>query len=154
PTFLVGDAESALDSLTLSATSSNTNLVASTNIIFGGSGANRTVTVRPATNLSGSATITATVTDTDGLTASHSFGLIVNPVNDPPTLNPLSNLVLGEDAGLQTVLLTGITSGATNEAQELAVSAVSGNPALIPTVLVSYTSPATNGTLAFAAVPN
>ena len=43
--------------------SSNPALVPAANIVFGGSGANRTVTITPAANQSGTATITLTVTD-------------------------------------------------------------------------------------------
>ena len=51
-------------------------------------------------------------------------------VNQPPTLNPINNLTLNENAGLQTVSLSGITSGATNEIQTLTVTAVSSNTGL------------------------
>jgi hypothetical protein len=61
--FTPGDAETAAASLTVNATSSNTTLVPNTNITFGGSGANRTVTVVPAPNQTGNATITLTVSD-------------------------------------------------------------------------------------------
>src|SRR5439155_22747635 len=44
----VGDVETAAASLTLTAVSSNLTLVPAANIVFGGSGANRTVTVTPA----------------------------------------------------------------------------------------------------------
>ena len=46
--FTVGDLETAAADLTVTATSSNTALVPDANIVFGGSGANRTVTVTPA----------------------------------------------------------------------------------------------------------
>jgi hypothetical protein len=58
-----GDEETAVADLTLSASSSDTVLVPDANIVLGGSGANRTVTVTPASNQSGSATITLTVSD-------------------------------------------------------------------------------------------
>jgi subtilisin family serine protease/PKD repeat protein len=74
----VGDTETAVGSLTLSATSSNLTLVPSGNIVFGGSGANRTVTVTPAANQTGSSTITVTVSD-GSLTASSTFTLTVTP---------------------------------------------------------------------------
>ena len=61
--FDVGDVETAAASLTVSGTSSNTTLVPNANIVFGGSGANRTVTVTPAANQNGTATITVTVSD-------------------------------------------------------------------------------------------
>ena len=61
--FTVGDDLTAVGSLTLTGGSSNTTLVPNANIVFGGSGASRTVTVTPVSGLSGSATITVTVND-------------------------------------------------------------------------------------------
>jgi VCBS repeat-containing protein len=78
-------------SVAVSGTSSNTVLVPTANIVFGGSGALRTVTVTPAPNQSGSATITVTVTDGGSFTASDSFVVTVetpytfkNVLNAPP----------------------------------------------------------------------
>src|SRR5438034_3919923 len=34
--------------------------------------------------------------------------LTVNPVNDPPTLNPISDVIINENAGMQYVVLSGI----------------------------------------------
>ena len=51
--FTVGDVETAAGSLTVSGSSSNPTLVPNANIVFGGSGANRTVTVTPAANQNG-----------------------------------------------------------------------------------------------------
>ncbi len=75
-------------------------------------------------------------------------------VNQPPTLNALGGLTINSNAGPQTVNLTGITSGASNEVQTLTVTATSSNTNLIRTPTVSYTSPNTNGTLSFAPVTN
>ncbi len=74
--FTVGDVETAAGSLNLSKGSSNTTLVPLTNIVFGGTGANRTVTVTPAANQTGTATITVTVSD-GSLTASDPFTVTV-----------------------------------------------------------------------------
>jgi VCBS repeat-containing protein len=74
--FTVGDDD--LATVAVSGVSSNAALVPSANIVFGGSGANRTVTVTPAAGKSGTATITVTVTDSGGLTASDTFVLTVN----------------------------------------------------------------------------
>ena len=57
-------------------TSSNTALVPNANIVIGGTGVNRTVTVTPAPNMYGTATITLTTSD-GTLTASSSFLLTV-----------------------------------------------------------------------------
>ncbi len=74
--FTIGDFEMAASDLTLSATSSNTQVVPVVNIVFGGSGANRTVTVTPLTNLIGNSTIIITVSD-GSLAASETFVLTV-----------------------------------------------------------------------------
>ena len=62
-TFSIGDLETAGASLTLTKSSSNTALVPAANIVFGGSGTARTVTVTPVANVLGSTTITVTVSD-------------------------------------------------------------------------------------------
>ncbi|HMP84386.1 MAG TPA: fibronectin type III domain-containing protein, partial [Verrucomicrobiota bacterium] len=59
-----------------------------------------------------------------------SYTVPVILVNQPPTLNSLSNVTLNEDAGQQTVNLSGITAGATNESQTLTVTATSSNTGL------------------------
>jgi hypothetical protein len=75
--FTVGDVETAAANLTVSGASSNTTLVPTANIVFGGSGANRTVMVTPAANQTGTSTITVTVSD-GSLTATTTFTLTVN----------------------------------------------------------------------------
>jgi hypothetical protein len=79
--FTVSDVESPATTLTLGGASSNTGLVPNGNIVFGGSGSNRTVTVTPLANQSGSAVITITVTDSGGLSASDNFALSVTNTN-------------------------------------------------------------------------
>ena len=66
---------------TLGGTSSNTTLVPNANIVFGGSGVNRTVTVTPAAHQSGTTTITLSTTN-GTLTATDTFTLTVNAVGD------------------------------------------------------------------------
>ena len=88
--FTVGDAETAAGSLTLSGSTSNATLVPTANIVFGGSGAARTVTVTPAANQTGTATITVTVSDGQ-LSTPTSFVVTVTAVNDAPTITTLAN---------------------------------------------------------------
>ncbi|MCP4111553.1 MAG: tandem-95 repeat protein [Desulfobacteraceae bacterium] len=72
--------------LTLSASSSNPVLVNSSNIFFSGTGKERNISVFPAENESGKATIRVTVRDIAGKTADTDFILTVYPVNDKPTV--------------------------------------------------------------------
>jgi len=111
------------------------------------------VTILPATNQSGAATITLTVLDTDGSSASSSFLLTVRRVNHAPTLDPIADLALNPNSPPRVVSLSGITSGATNEIQALAVAAVSSAPGIVPDPAVSYTSANNSGTLTVAPLP-
>jgi subtilisin-like proprotein convertase family protein len=75
--FTINDADTPVDNLTVSGSSNNTTLVPNANIAFGGSGANWTVTVSPAANQTGSATITVSVSDGE-LSTSTSFVVTVS----------------------------------------------------------------------------
>src|SRR5262249_28608882 len=80
----------------------------------------------------------------------NTFDVTVNPVNDPPTLNPINDLTLTEGAGLQTVNLSGISVGPANEAgQSITITATSSNPSLFSNPAVTYSSPNATGSLTF-----
>src|SRR6185503_11938458 len=100
--FTISDLETAADVLVLSGTSSSIGLVPNTNIVFGGSGNDRTVSLYPLTNTFGSSTITLLVGD-GTLSSTNSFLLTVNAVNDAPAMNALTNWTLLEEAAMQTV---------------------------------------------------
>jgi uncharacterized delta-60 repeat protein len=110
------------------------------------------VTYTPAADYFGSDSFTYTVSDGNGGTATATVNVTVNPVNDPPTLAPIADLTIPEDAGVQTVALSGITAGPPNEVQTLTVTATSDTPGLIPNPAVAYTSPNTTGILTFTPV--
>ena len=74
--FTVGDLETSAADLTVAAASSNASLVPSTAIVLSGSGSSRSVTITPALNQVGTATITLTVGDGQ-TTANTSFILTV-----------------------------------------------------------------------------
>jgi hypothetical protein len=76
--FTVSDDSTPAGSITLGKTSSNTSLVPLANIVFGGSGASRTVTVTPAANQTGSAVISVIAGD-GSLSATDTFTLTVLP---------------------------------------------------------------------------
>jgi hypothetical protein len=85
-TFHLGDGTGSLIS-TVTATSSNATLVPNhvANLSFTGSGGSRTLQITPVANLSGTTTITVTVSATNGRTAIDTFDLSVSGVNDPPS---------------------------------------------------------------------
>ncbi|HVX62870.1 MAG TPA: Ig-like domain-containing protein, partial [Pirellulales bacterium] len=108
-----------------------------------------------APNVFGTAHITVTAKDNGGTanggvdtSASQITTLQVTEINDPPTLAAIPTLNLLENSGQQQVVLSGITAGL-NESQNLAVTAVSDNPSLIPNPAVSYASPNSTGKLTF-----
>jgi RHS repeat-associated protein len=88
-TITVGDAETSAGDLTVTATSSNGTLVPAENISFEmveGEDDQWLVQLTPASDASGQATITLTVSDGE-LSSSTSFALTVTPANDAPVLN-------------------------------------------------------------------
>ena len=75
--FTVGDAQTPAGSLVVSVTSSNPTLFPASGLVLGGSGSNRTLSVRPARYQSGTTVITVKVTDAGGLTTTTSFTITV-----------------------------------------------------------------------------
>jgi len=80
--FTVGSGQVDPGALMLSGASSNVTLVPDGSIVFGGSGAERTVTVTPAADQTGSATITVAVDD-GSQQSSVNFELVVLLVEEP-----------------------------------------------------------------------
>jgi hypothetical protein len=149
-------ASNELQTLTITATSSNPGLVPNPTVAYTSPDATGGLSFTPSANSNGSATITVTVNDGQPLnnTFSRTFTVTVNAVNDAPTLNALANVTLDEDAGAQTLGLSGIGTGAPNETQTLTVTAISSNPGLIPNPTVSYSSPSATGSLNYTPVAN
>ncbi|MBI4658044.1 MAG: immunoglobulin domain-containing protein [Verrucomicrobia bacterium] len=106
--FTVNDAETTADQLQMFKTSSNTTLVPEANILFGGGGANRTVTITPAANQTGNARITLTVRDTEGLTAASAFQVTVTPGEPPRIITPPQSQTVNVGA---TVTFSVVASG-------------------------------------------
>ncbi|MGC9941890.1 MAG: immunoglobulin domain-containing protein [Verrucomicrobiota bacterium] len=83
-----------------------------------------------------------------------------------PTLNPISDVTVTENAAPQTISLTGISASGsagvgTNPqllsgggGSTLQITAQSSNPGIIPTPLIDYTSPDNTGTLTFQPAAN
>ena len=148
-----GDESQPLD---ITATSDNPGLIPNPAVEYTSPDSTATLTYTPVSDQHGTAVITVTVTDGgfdgDLLTAadngsfSQDFTVTVNPVNDPPSLDPIADEVIDEDAPQQIVSLAGIASGG-GQTQPLTITATSNNPALIPDPTVAYTSPDATGSL-------
>ena len=108
-------------------------------------------TYAPTQHFNGSDSFTVTVTDDDGYEETHVISLTVDPANDDPTLDAISDVNINEDASEQTISLTGIAAGG-GETQELLVTATSDNTGLIPDPTVTYSSADSTGILAFTPV--
>ena len=142
--------------LTITAASSNTGLIPTPTVTYTSPNTTGSLTFTPVAYASGLATITVTINDggaSNNITT-RTFTVTVNPINDAPTLGTLANLTLSEDAAMQYVSLSGISSGAANESQTLTVTASSSNTGLIPTPVVLYTSPNAAGAVTFTPVPS
>ena len=142
--------------LSVSAFSSNPGLIANPEVTYTSPDTSGMLNFSPTPGSYGSSRITVMVDNggTVSNTVIRSFTVSVNPIVNPPTIDLLNDVTINENAGPQTRNLTGITSGSTNGAPALTVTAVSSNPSLIPNPSVNYLSPAAAGTLIFAPVTN
>src|SRR5437867_10177938 len=84
----------------------------------------------PAANQSGTASITITVADPDGASASRSFLLTVNPVNDPPTISRIATQSTDEDSPPAAIPFS--IGDVESTADSLTVTGHSSNPGLVP----------------------
>jgi VCBS repeat-containing protein len=150
-TFTVGDQETPVGALTLAGSSSNPTLVPSTNIVFGGSSATRTVTVTPVPNASGTAQITVTVNDGE-LSASRQFTLTVTAVNDAPTLASISDQTIDEDAAAGPISFT--VGDIETAASSLTLTGTSSNPTLVPTANIVFGGTGANRAVTVTPVAN
>ena len=150
--FVIGDTETPVGQLTLTATSSNQTLVPDANIAIGGTGASRTVTVTPAANQAGGP-ITVTLTVNDGAnTATETFQLTVTPVPDAPTISAIDDRTTNEDTAIPAIALT--VDDADTPVGSLTVTAVSNDQTLIPNANLVLNGSGANRTLTVTPAAN
>lgn len=125
--FTIGDSVTAATALTVTATSSNVALAAAANVVLGGTGAARTVQITPLPGVSGVTTVTISVTNANGQTATMSFTLTVNA---PPTITPIANQTV--PLGTGPVALPFTVGDDMTALTALAVTVVSSNTAFVP----------------------
>jgi len=142
--FTVTDDYTAPTSLVLVVTSSNPLLLPTNNIVFGGAGTNRTLSLAPLTNQSGNVVIQLIVDD-GGVLATNAFTLTVTPVNDPPVLAAVADLTLGVDSPVPPIQIR--VSDIDTPLAALTLRASSSNDSFVPDNGLSITGAGTNRTL-------
>ena len=133
--FTVGDLETAVGSLIVTATSSDVVLIPNANIALGGTGANRTIQMTPATNRFGNSTITLSVND-GFTTVTRTFVVTVLSVNDLPTITPFASLVTLPNVPTPSIPFT--VGDVETAAANLTVSGSSSNPVLVPVANIVF----------------
>lgn len=147
--FTVSDPESAPNLLTVSAISSNAKLLPVTNIVFGGSGANRQLIATPLPNVTGTATITVSVKD-EKLIAKSVFVITVANDNTAPIISEIQDVAI--DAGQTMEPLEFFVNDPEDKIAQLVLSVDSSNPALVPNANVTIAGTGTNRTLSITPV--
>jgi VCBS repeat-containing protein len=129
--FTVGDVETAVGALTVTAVSSNPALIPNGNLtLVNLGGGNWTIEAVPALNQFGGP-VTITVTVDDGTTTTdETFDVTITPVNDVPTITALADQTIAEDSTTGALAFT--VGDVETAVGALTVTAVSSNPALIP----------------------
>src|SRR6185295_12184510 len=141
--FTIGDAESPATSLTMNTpTSTNTTVVPVSGIFLAGSGANRSVTVTPASGQVGVTLITLTVKDPSNASASTSFTVTVN---DPPSITAISNQTILKNSAAGPLSFT--IGDLETAAGSLNLTAASTNTTLVPVNNVVFGGSASNRTV-------
>ncbi len=141
----------------ITATSSNTALVPNNaaNLVVTGSSSTRTVTINPAADQFGTATISVTVNGTNRQSMTDTFVVTINPVNDSPMFTKGLDQTVNNNAGTQIVnnWANNLSPGPANEANQTLSFVITNNtypslfataPAISSTGALSY-APAANG---------
>ena len=142
----LNDSEQNIQDLTYSVTSSNSLLLPASGISVAGTGNEKTVTLTPLANKSGTSTITVTLSD-GLLTEEASFVLTVNAVNDTPTITTIANTSIVEDtAGSVSFTIDDVETSSS----QLSVTATSSNTGLISQSGIQTTGTGSSRQVTFA----
>ena len=144
----------------ISASSSDTSIVPDPAVLYAPGDPGALLTLIPKPGQTGTATVTLVLKD-DGGTADGGVDSLITDfqvtvfdnVNDPPSLHPIEDLSLLEGSGETAVTLNGISYGDWDLQQNLAITALSSNPSLIPDPVIEYVSPDSNAWLRLTPSP-
>lgn len=128
--FTVDDLDDAPGDIAVTAVSNNDALVTDDSLEVTGADGDRSLTVSPVADASGTADITVTATDTDGHTATTTFSLTVNPVNDRPVIVGIPDDI-SVPAGTSSTVSFDI-SDVESDADGLTLTVTSSNESVVP----------------------
>src|SRR6185503_11097689 len=140
--------------LLLTAVSSNPNVVPPPAIQYASPGDTGTLTFKPATNASGTATITVIVNDGQPSenTVARSFLVVVNAVNDPPRIGEIPDQMVNENTPTAPIAFS--VADVETPPASLIVSGSSSEPLLIPEENLAFGGSGANRTLTVVPEPN
>ena len=128
--FTIGDAETSTKKLKVTVKSSNTKLVPSSGLKLSGTGSKRTLSITPAKNQSGTATITVTVSD-GKKSKVLSFKVTFKAVDDTPTISKIANQSISRNGSTKTLKFK--VGDAETSTKKLTVTRKSSNTTLVST---------------------
>ena len=111
-------------------------------------------TYTPAANYNGPDSFTYKANDGSLISNLATVSLTVTAVNDPPSFDSIANQTIGEDPGAQTLNITNISAGGGSDeaGQTVTLTAVSNDPSIVPTPVISGTG--ATRTLTYTPAPN
>ena len=126
--FTIGDADTTLSELVVSAISSNTALIGESGIVLSGSGPNRSIGLTATEGRSGTATITISISDGTN-TVIETFELEVREVA-APTISPLDDIFTSIGEAITPVTFS--VQDNETPASDLSITVESSNTLLLP----------------------
>ncbi|MDN5211424.1 Ig-like domain-containing protein [Fulvivirgaceae bacterium BMA12] len=140
------------------ATSSNTSLITNpVPVNYNSPDATGEVCYTPLANQFGQSTIAVTVTDGVGGIRVETFQVNVSPVNQEPTIDPVADFSIDEDATPGPLTLTGISPGP-GESQDLDIELISDNTDLFDplgaSLSINYTQGNSEAILTYVPIEN
>ena len=147
--FTVSDIDSVLTcSGSMTASTSNSALISTSNIVFSGTAPNCTATITPTADQNGSVNLTFRVSDSEPLFMDQTFAVTVNPINDAPIISSIAVQNVKSDSSLVVNYTISDIDSTLNCSSSVTVT--SGTIAVLPTADITKGGTAPNCTLTIA----
>ncbi|ETR64893.1 MAG: hypothetical protein OMM_15170, partial [Candidatus Magnetoglobus multicellularis str. Araruama] len=139
--FSIKDDDTPMNKLTVSATSSDPDIIQDKQLILSGNDINRSITIMPVENASGKVNITIIVNDGDK-TVQQVFDILIKEINDPPVVSEFPGTIsTNEDT---PVTIHFIIEDDQTEPSGLLIISTSTNTQLIPNKNISVSGSGIN----------